>query len=1124
MPPRSRQVLSRGAPVLRTAPVLAVLVCHDGAQWLRLALSALRHSTPRPRHIIAVDTGSADETASVLAAAATGADRILDGVITLDRETGYSDAVHEAVDHAVQRWGDPGGWIWLLHDDSAPDPDCLATLLLAAEMSPAAGVLGPLAVEWHDPRVVIEAGLSTDASGHRQTGIGPSEVDWSRLGRGSDDGRRFEQSTEVLAVSSAGMLIRRELWERLGGFDRAIPMLREDIDFGWRVNRAGQVVLCVPAARIRHVRAAARDLRGVDARSPMGPSTRAVDRAHGLRTFLVNCSTLSFLVGVPRLATLCLLRALGFAMQRRLTESRIELRAAGYLLGGGARLREARAARSATAGRGSVRGLFTSRLTRFRNAVRGVLSTMVRRRIAADAALGRLPDPGVVWTPPEADQSPRAALGPEALPAGALARPKRAGLRKPPQAIAVPVAVPDDVPGGLRPSPRPRPSPVPRDGSAPEPERDLMLVHVDRAAVLRQIAFSPPLLLVLGLIALAVMVNSARWGTQLGGGRLLPVGDLGQTWADYLATWHGVAGGTAAPAPAALAVVGTLGALFAPLGGPPAAVAFLFLADLPLAGLAAYVATRRAPVRRWVRALLALGYALLPPATAAVAQGRLDVVVVHILLPLVISGIASLLVRRRTSAGGRAWLSTAAGTALGIAVIGSFTPLVHLVIVVVALGGFVLVPGNGTRRGAALFLLVLMPLALLLPWPAVVIQHPAVVLHGVGTLIENQTTSLIDLLTLHGGGPGAWPYVGGAIVLMVLAGLLVRPHRSALPGLGFAMLGVLAVALVRVVPATPLGGTEPAHGWTGAPMLIVGWGLLWAMLGLCRTERGAARNPLARPAAVVGVLVLGALVANAMIPGRDGPLRDGGGMALPNTLVRELAETRRSVLISATDGPVRQIAARPPRFGDDDYAPTPAAPLRLADLDRDLRAADAPTVRSAVVRAAAGGVLFVVPPDRVAGQQLRRLAGELVADAPETSDGRPVLRLQPAAGSAALLSPELARAAVTGGEPPTRLDAGGVVPVDAAPPNVAVRVSDGPQGRLLVVAAEEEPGWQATVDGKQAAIVRAWGHLVAVVIPTREAEVRIEQPTALRSVLLLTQGAVVLFILLTAIPGRREDD
>jgi hypothetical protein len=120
-----------------------------------------------------------------------------------------------------------------------------------------------------------------------------------------------------------------------------------------------------------------------------------------------------------------------------------------------------------------------------------------------------------------------------------------------------------------------------------------------------------------------------------------------------------------------------------------------------------------------------------------------------------------------------------------------------------------------------------------------------------------------------------------------------------------------------------------------------------------------------------------------------------------------------------------------------------------------------------------------------------------------------------------LLSPELARRALTGGDPPTELGAAGIVPVEASPPSVAVRVSDGPAGRLLVLAAEEEPGWTATIDGRQVPIARAWNHLVAVSLPTRAAEVRIEQPTALRSVLLLTQAAMVLFTLLTAIPSRR---
>ena len=43
----------------------------------------------------------------------------------------------------------------------------------------------------------------------------------------------------VLAVSSAGMLIRRDVWDQVGGFDANLPLFRDDIDFCWRVHAAG---------------------------------------------------------------------------------------------------------------------------------------------------------------------------------------------------------------------------------------------------------------------------------------------------------------------------------------------------------------------------------------------------------------------------------------------------------------------------------------------------------------------------------------------------------------------------------------------------------------------------------------------------------------------------------------------------------------------------------------------------------------------------------------------------------------------------------------------------------------------------------------------------------------------
>ncbi|QFZ23210.1 glycosyltransferase family 2 protein [Saccharothrix syringae] len=1085
---------SGAAPRLRTAPVLAVLVCHDGERWLGAALSALGAQRPRPRHVVAVDTGSVDGTARLLAEASEGTDRVIDGVLELPRDTGFGEAVRAAVEHAVQRWGDPGAWVWLLHDDCAPEPDCLAALLTAAEVSPSAAVLGPLSLDWADPRLVVEAGLSTDASGHRQTGIGAAEP----VGA-------FQQSTEALAVPSAGSLVRRAAWDELGGYDRALPLLRDDLDFGWRANLAGHLVLSVPVARMRHACAAGRGLRRVDA---VAAPTRAVDRAHGLRTFLVNCGALSFALGLPRIAVLAVLRALGFLLLRRFSDARAELGALRYLLGGRARLLAGRAERSA---HGVVRGLATSRLTRLRNAVHAAAAHLIRRRVEADLALGRLPDddsrPAAWSLPSEVDRPP---VGPAALPAGVLSRrrPARAtgGLRRP--AVTVPVEAPAP---GLRPSPRPRPSPVPRGTPAPVP--GIVFVEVDRARVLRSVVLGPALLLVLGLTLFGLLANAGRLGPDLAGGRLLPVGDLASTWSAYLASWHPVAGGTTAPAPAALAVLGSVGVL---LGSPTVLVAVLLLGDAPLAGLAAYAATRRLPVRRPVRAVVAAGYALLPAATAAVAQGRLDVVVVHVLLPPVFAGVVSVL----RGGAGAAWLPVASGTALGVAAVGAFSPLVHALVALAALAGFVVVPGrpgDGRRRVASLFTVVLLPMALLLPWPAVVLQNPSVVLHGVGAFVEAPAVGLVDLVALRPGGPGAVPLVGLPVVVLALAAAALRPHRSMLAGVAVVVLGGFAVIVLRTVAVVPLPGGPAQPGWTGAPLVVVGWGLLWVVLSAFR--RDVAPVPAPRVVSVVGAVSVLVMAGAGVLGLRSGPLT-ADPVRLPSTLARELAETGRAVLVLGT--PARLVAGRPPAFGDDDYVPVPAAAARLERWTRELTGGAPDAARVALAQAAASGVAFVVVPDLESAQRLRDAAGDLVAVTPSLSDGRPVLRVQLAAGNAVLLSPEQARRARTGGNPPTELGAPGTAPVEAAPPEVAVRVSEGPEGRLLVLAAEEEPGWRAWVDGREVATVRAWGHLVGVTLPTTASEVRVEATSTLRELLLLLQAAAALFTALTAIPARQR--
>jgi hypothetical protein len=637
-------------------------------------------------------------------------------------------------------------------------------------------------------------------------------------------------------------------------------------------------------------------------------------------------------------------------------------------------------------------------------------------------------------------------------------------------------------------------------------------------------------LLTVMLTVLAVLMNRHRLALDLAGGRLLPLESLSQTWSSYLASWHPVGGGSAAPAPAALAVLGILGL---PVGSPTVAVSLLLLTALPLAGLSAYWATRTVPVSRKRRALVAAGYALLPPAIAGLAQGRLDVVIAYLLLPLVLAGCVSVL-RGETGRRSGGWLSTAAATALGIAVIGAFAPLLHLLVLAVVLVGFVVLPAprvTTVRRTVGLFAVVLLPLGLLMPWPAVVIQRPAVLLHGVGAVVPEQLPSWLRLLVLDPGGPGTLPWVGAVVVIAAAVALVIRPARTMLPGLGLVVLGATAVVLLARLQMRPLTGGDPRPGFTGGALLIAGCGLLWIVLLAAGSAEPAwwtgTRAWWSKALFVLPWAGLAALSVGAVVVGAGGPLTAGLPAGLPvlaPSLAAELARSDTSVLVVGAPGePVRLTRGRTARFGDDDIAPLRATGARLERVAAALRAGQPGETSAAIADVAAIGVQFVVLPSAEQGARALGSAAALARSAPPTTDGRPVLRVVRPVPGAELLGPALAVQARTGAAPPIEPGVSGVL-APAQPPQVAVQVASGAEGRLLVVAANDEPGWRASVNGRPVPVVRGWGHQVAIPVRGNSAEVRVVRSEGFRAALLLAEAALLLLVAGTALPSRRSQN
>ncbi len=314
-----------------TTTVTALLVSHDGARWLPAVLEGLQAQTRAPERVLAVDTGSRDDGPALLRAALGG-----DAVLGLPARTSYGEAVRAGLAEAA---GPGDEWVWLLHDDSNPAPDALERLLAAAADQPSADVLGCKLREWPSLRRLLEVGVTIGGTGRRETG----------LERGEYDQGQHDQVRDVLAVNTAGMLVRRFVLDELG-LDPGLPVLGADLDLGWRAARAGYRTMVVPDAVVFHVEAAHRGVRTTEL---TGRRTRRAERRAALYTLLANCSPLVLPVQLVRLLLGSLLRALGLLLLRAPHDALDELAALGAVYLRPGRMVSARARRRRTARRGS---------------------------------------------------------------------------------------------------------------------------------------------------------------------------------------------------------------------------------------------------------------------------------------------------------------------------------------------------------------------------------------------------------------------------------------------------------------------------------------------------------------------------------------------------------------------------------------------------------------------------------------------------------------------------------------------------------------------------------------------------------------------------------------------------
>ncbi|MDQ6930768.1 MAG: glycosyltransferase family 2 protein [Candidatus Eremiobacteraeota bacterium] len=215
--------------------VSIIIPVFNKAELTRVCLRALERCAPRDLRveIIIVDNASTDDTAAVL----TEFPAIR--IIKNDTNLGFAAANNQGAQAAS------GTFLVLLNNDTEPQPGWLKAMISAAS-DETVGVVGARLLFAN--RTLQHAGVVVQAERFGPYGFTPYHYLWSNPGNDRPAMRRKDYQI----VTGACLLTRRDLYAELGGLDETYWNGYEDVDYCFKVTRAGRRVVYEPAAELFH--------------------------------------------------------------------------------------------------------------------------------------------------------------------------------------------------------------------------------------------------------------------------------------------------------------------------------------------------------------------------------------------------------------------------------------------------------------------------------------------------------------------------------------------------------------------------------------------------------------------------------------------------------------------------------------------------------------------------------------------------------------------------------------------------------------------------------------------------------------------------------------------------------
>lgn len=222
-------------------PKVSIIILNwNGLEDTIECLDSLKKITYPNHRITVVDNGSRGN--DVQALREKFGDYI--NIIENDKNYGFAEGNNIGIRYALASVNPD--YILLLNNDMVVAPDFLTELIQVAEMAPLVGIAGPKIYYYGEPNKLQSAG---------------AKVNWRTgetflIGCGQIDEGQFDHGNDVDWVVGGGLLIKRQVLERIGLLYQPYFAYFEEVDWCTRCKKAGCRVVYVPSAKLWHKGAA----------------------------------------------------------------------------------------------------------------------------------------------------------------------------------------------------------------------------------------------------------------------------------------------------------------------------------------------------------------------------------------------------------------------------------------------------------------------------------------------------------------------------------------------------------------------------------------------------------------------------------------------------------------------------------------------------------------------------------------------------------------------------------------------------------------------------------------------------------------------------------------------------